>query len=104
MGLTGRVVRVDDSVAAYTFSYPRSSSVLCVLLEVADRSIPGLGAYIFRDLCREMADRDYTRINTMDDSGLASLAQAKRAWHPTEMVASYVATDTSDRASGPYGQ
>ena len=42
LGLTGRVVWVDGLIRAYTFGYPRSREVFCVLLEVADRSVDGL--------------------------------------------------------------
>jgi hypothetical protein len=92
IGLTGRVVRVDGSVAAYTFACRRWATVWCVLFEVTDRSIPGLAAYIFREQCREARDGGYARINTMDDSGLPALAQAKRAYHPIELVKNYIAT------------
>jgi hypothetical protein len=92
LGLDGRVVRVDESLAAYTFGYARSRSIFCVLLEIADRGVPGLGAFVFRQFSREIADRGYTHINTMDDSGLSGLAQSKRAYRPVEMVQSYIAT------------
>ena len=93
LGLTGHVVRVDGRVRAYTFGYGRSSSVFCVLLEVADRSIPGLAAWIFRERCRLAAAEGYEFINTMDDSGLPSLAQSKRAYHPVRLVPSYIASE-----------
>jgi hypothetical protein len=92
LGLVGRVLRVDGAVRAYTFGYARSPSVFCVLLEVADRSVPGLAAVIFREVCREAAARGYTFVNTMDDSGLPSLAHAKRTYHPVRLVPSYVVT------------
>jgi hypothetical protein len=93
LGLAGYVVRVDGTVRAYTFGYARSSSVLCVLLEVADRTIAGLATFIFRRFARETAGRGYELMNTMDDSGLPSLAHSKRAYHPLRLVPSYVATE-----------
>lgn len=93
LGLAGSVVRVDGTVRAYTFGYERSASVLCVLLEVADRSIAGLATFIFRRFAREAAGRGYELMNTMDDSGLPSLARSKRAYHPLRLVPSYVATE-----------
>jgi len=91
--LAGYVVRVDGKVRAYTFGYERSSSVFCMLLEVADRSILGLAQFIFRECCRAAAERGYEFINAMDDSGLPSLAHSKRAYHPVRMVPSYIATE-----------
>jgi Fe-S-cluster containining protein len=93
LGLTGYVVRVDGRIRAYTFGYERSSSVFCVLLEVADRSVPGLAQWIFRECCRAAAQRGHEFINTMDDSGLPSLAQSKRAYHPVRLVPSYIVTE-----------
>ncbi|MCA9462343.1 MAG: DUF2156 domain-containing protein [Nitrospira sp.] len=92
LGLTGRVLWVDGSIRGYTFGYPRSREVFCVLLEVADRSVYGLSHYLFREFCREF--QHYSYINTMDDSGLPSLARAKRAYHPCQMVANYIAQPT----------
>jgi Fe-S-cluster containining protein len=90
LGLIGHVVRVDGTVRAYTFGYERSSSVLCVLLEVADRTIAGLAPFIFREFCREAAAGSSEFVNTMDDSGLPSLAHAKRTYHPIRLVPSYI--------------
>jgi uncharacterized protein len=89
LGLTGRVVWVDGSVKAYTFGFPRSREVFCVLLEVADRSLDGLAQYLFREFCREC--QHYPFMNTLDDSGLPGLARAKRAYHPCDLVSNYIA-------------
>lgn len=93
LGLTGRVVRVQGAIRAYTFGYARTVACFCVLLEVADRSIPGLAQFIFRELCREAAAGGYASINTMDDSGLPSLARSKRAYRPIRLIPSYVAVE-----------
>jgi hypothetical protein len=90
LGLTGRVVRVDGAIHAYTVGFARTPSVFCVLLEVADRRISGLAQFIFREFCREAAERGHTFINTMDDSGLPGLAQSKQAYHPVRLVPNYV--------------
>ncbi|MBA3964903.1 MAG: DUF2156 domain-containing protein [Nitrospirales bacterium] len=84
LGLTGRIVWVDGAVKAYTFGFPRSPEVFCVLLEVADRSVYGLAQYLFREFCREF--QAYPLINTMDDSGLPALAKTKLAYHPCQLV------------------
>ncbi len=93
LGLTGRVVRTNGTIRAYTFGYARTAAVFCCLLEVADRSIPGLAQFIFREWCREAAALGYASINTMDDSGLPGLARSKQAYHPIGLIASYVATE-----------
>ena len=90
LGLEGRVIRVDGEICGYTFGYERNPQVWCVLLEVTDRTIPGLAQYLFREYCRVHADYEF--INTMDDSGLKRLAQSKMAYHPIRMVKNFIAT------------
>jgi len=93
LGLAGTVVRVDGVVRAYSFEFDRSPAISCVLLEVADRESPGLAQFIFRETCRQALRRGVRYVNTMDDSGLPSLARSKRAYHPVQLVDSYVATE-----------
>ena len=93
LGLVGKVVRVDGVIRAYTFGYELSPSVFCVLLEVTDHRIPGLAPFVFREFCREAESRGYEFVNTMDDSGLPSLARSKQAYHPCRLVPNYVATE-----------
>ena len=87
--LTGRVVWVDGSIKAYAFGYPRSAEVFCILAEVADRSIPGLAQYLFREYCREI--QQYPFINTMTDLGLPNVTKVKHAYRPTQLVSNYMA-------------
>lgn len=93
LGLVGRVAEVEGRLAAYTFGYPLSGSTFCVLFEIADRRVKGLGAYIFREFCREL--EPYELINTMDDSGLDGLRRAKLAYHPIKLVESYIISPSS---------
>ena len=88
LGLVGGVVEVEGRVAAYTFGYPLNAQTFCVLFEIADRQVKGLGAYIFREFCREL--EGYEFINTMDDSGLDGLRRAKLAYHPLRLVESFI--------------
>jgi hypothetical protein len=92
LGLMGRVVWVNQALVAYTFGYFRSPSLFCVLLEVADRSLSGLASWVFRETCREAYRRGAIFINTLDDSGLESLASSKRSYHPV-LVGNYIATE-----------
>ena len=79
-GLIGRVARVNQKIAGYTFGYERTPEVWCVLLEVTDRTIPGLAPYLFREGCRERAH--YAFLNTMDDSGLAEFGSIQGGLPP----------------------
>jgi len=113
LGLIGRVVEVDGQIAAYTFGYPLTlpspqqgegreispsppfrgrgegeGATFCILFEIADRNVRGLGTYIFREFCREL--ESYGLINTMDDSGLEGLRRAKLAYHPLRLLESYI--------------
>ncbi len=88
LGLKGLIVEVEGRVTAYTFGYALNAQTFCVLFEIADRQVQGLGAYIFREFCREL--EPYEFINTMDDSGLDGLRRAKLAYHPLRLVESYI--------------
>lgn len=92
-GLIGRVVWVDDVLAAYTFGYFRTSSIFCLLVEIVDRAIPGVASYLFREFCREAYTQGATAINTLDDSGLAALGRSKQSYHPVRMIPSYIAVE-----------
>ena len=85
--LTGRVVEVNKRIVGYTFGFPLSQETFCVLLEITNKSVRGLSAWIFREFCHELSS--YTFINTMDDSGLPKLAHAKALWCPVRMIPSY---------------
>jgi uncharacterized protein len=90
LGLTGRVVRLGGKIVAYTFGFPFRPEIFCILLEVADREITGLSAYLFREFCRELSG--CTLIHAMDDSGLKRLRSAKLSYHPSQILTSYIAT------------
>jgi hypothetical protein len=89
IGLSGQIVWVDGAVKAYAFGFPRSPEVLCVLPKMADRSVYGLAQYLFREFCREF--QAHPLMNTMDDSGLPSLAKTKLAYRPCQLVPNYIA-------------
>jgi hypothetical protein len=93
LGLEGAVVRIDGNVRSYTFGCWLSPSVFCVLFEIADRTIPGLAQYVFREFSRQAGVRGATLINTMDDSGLPTLARSKRAYRPLRELSNFVVTD-----------
>jgi len=92
IGLSGTVAKVKDAVVAYTFGYWLTPQTWCILLEVADRSIPGLAQWLFRDTCRRAMSQGAAYINTMDDAGLPGLRQNKLAYHPTRVLDSWIIT------------
>jgi hypothetical protein len=99
LGLIGRVVRLGGKIVGYTVGYPFRPGIFCVLLEVADREIAGLSAYLFREFCRELSD--YTTIHAMDDSGLERLRAAKLSYHPSKVLTSYIATRPERSLTNP---
>lgn len=95
MAVFGRVVSVNSEIVAYTFGYWLTPQTWCVLLEVADRSVPGLAQWVFRDTCRTALAQGAVSINAMDDAGLPGLRAAKLAYHPTTVLTTWIATRTT---------
>ncbi|HLZ33065.1 MAG TPA: phosphatidylglycerol lysyltransferase domain-containing protein, partial [Nitrospira sp.] len=92
--LAGSVLRIDGRIRAYTFGYWLNRRTWCVLLEVADRAVPGLAQYLFRDTCRKVLSEGAEFINTMDDSGLTGLRLSKEAYHPLMRLQNFICLGT----------
>lgn len=92
IGLSGTIVRVNEAIGAYTFGYWVTPQTWCILLEVADRSIPGLAQRVFRETCRTAMAEGAVSINAMDDAGLPGLRAAKSAYHPSAILDTWVIT------------
>ncbi|MGH7219484.1 MAG: phosphatidylglycerol lysyltransferase domain-containing protein, partial [Nitrospiraceae bacterium] len=90
--VTGRIVRTHGRLCAYTFGYWLTSATFCVLLEVTDRTLPGLAQYLFRETCRTAVAEGAVYINTMDDAGLPGLRASKQAYHPAMLIPNFVAS------------
>lgn len=88
LGCTGRLVRIDGQLKAFSFGFKLNESIFCILYEITDLSVRGLAQFIFREFCSEIADYKY--INIMDDSGLENLKQAKLSYHPVKLVPAYI--------------
>ncbi|MCX5680686.1 MAG: phosphatidylglycerol lysyltransferase domain-containing protein [Candidatus Omnitrophica bacterium] len=73
LGLVGRVVLMDKKLLAYTFGFPLTKDVFCVLHEIADLDIKGLPTYIFKEFCADIEVRPFKFINVMDDFGLENI-------------------------------
>jgi len=92
LNMIGRVVEVNGQVKAYTFGYAVTSKVFCVLMEVADRDVRGLSAFIFREFCADPQVKRFSFINVMDDWGLDNLSTVKLAYHPALLLPAYTVT------------
>ena len=90
LGLTGRVVIVDGKIKAYSFGFPVTEDMFCILFEIADLDIKGLPVYVFREFCRDAALRKYKFINVMDDFEMEGVRQTKMSFHPCVLLPSYV--------------
>lgn len=88
LGLISRIVRIQGEIKAYTFGYPLSTDIFCVLFEVSNLDINGLAQFIYREFCRELMQK-YKWINAMDDSGLENLKRVKLSYHPAALIPSY---------------
>ena len=88
----GTVVRVQGRICAYTFGYWLTKTTFCVLLEVADRALPGLAQFLFRETCRMALSKGADSINTMDDAGLPGLRASKQAYHPALLIPNFTAS------------
>jgi uncharacterized protein len=95
--LAGSVIRKNGKVCGYTFGYWLDQRTWCVLLEVADRTIPGLAQYLFRETCRKARTEGAEFINTMDDSGLSGLRCSKEAYHPVARIESFICSESPEQ-------
>lgn len=91
LNLTGRVLEIEGVIRGYTLGVEVTPQLFVILLEIADRSIPGLAQLMFRDFCREL--EPFPLINAMGDAGLPGLRRAKQSYHPVEMVFTVGATE-----------
>ncbi len=92
IGLSGTVARINEEIVAYTFGYWLTAHTWCVLLEVADRSIPGLAQWVFRETCRSAMAQGALHINAMDDAGLPGLRATKSAYRPSIVLDTWIIT------------
>jgi uncharacterized protein len=97
LNLAGWVLRRGGRLCGYTFGYWLDRKTWCVLLEVADRTIPGLAQYLFRETCRKALSEGAEFINTLDDSGLEGLRQSKEAYHPVARTESFICSEAGPR-------
>lgn len=90
LDISGRVVKIDKSIKAFTFGFELNKNTFCILFEIADLSIKGLSQFIFRRFSHDSGNYKY--INIMDDSGLENLKKVKLSYHPLKLIPAYIVT------------
>lgn len=88
LGISGRVVKIEGKIKAFTFGFKLNTQIFCVLYEITDLAFKGLAQFIFRRFCAEL--KDYPYINVMDDSGLENLKKVKLSYKPVKLIPSYI--------------
>jgi len=88
LGMEGALLLIKGKVVAFTFGYPITDRMFCVLFEVAHPEAKGAAQYIFRDFCA--GAKGYRRINCMDDSGLENLKRVKMSYRPSRLAPAYI--------------
>jgi len=94
LNFIGRVVRIKKEIKAFTFGFRLNEDTLCILYEITDLSIKGLGQFIFRRFCSEL--EEYKYINIMDDSGLENLKKVKLSYQPAKLIPAYIVKRKND--------
>ena len=89
LGITGRVVKINDRVEGYIFGFERNNDICYILMEVTNPGIKGLAQFIFREFCKEL--KGYTYINALGDSGLENLRNVKLSYRPFRLVPAFTA-------------
>lgn len=95
LNLTGRIVRINGRIKAFSFGFALNEDTFCILYEITDLSVKGLSQFIFRQFCSEL--RGYKYINIMDDSGLENLKKVKLSYRPIKLAGAYVVKRKNDR-------
>lgn len=88
LSLSGRIVKVNNALKAFTFGFRLNRQTFCLLYEIADRSVKGLAQFIFARFCSEL--KEYKYVNIMDDSGLENLKKVKLSYHPARLIPAYI--------------
>jgi uncharacterized protein len=82
------LLRIDGEVSAFGVSAFLTSKMATLQYEKAYTDIKGLYQY-FDNQCAKRLFNGYTYINKESDMGNAGLIQAKKSYHPIDMVYSY---------------
>ena len=88
LGMEGAALFSGGEMAAFTFGYPLTDTMFCVLFEVAHPRFKGAAQFIFRNFCAAAAG--YDTVNCMDDSGLENLKKVKMSYRPRRLAPAYI--------------
>lgn len=90
LGATGRLLRVDGTIVAFTIGAPCGLDTTDIICEKADYSIAGAYQMINQLYAEhDCATRPY--INREEDMGLEGLRKAKQSYNPVELLTKYEA-------------
>lgn len=88
--LSGWIIRIDGTIAAFAFGSPINHNTFGVHYEKADIAIDGSYAVI-NQLFASRIPEQYEFINREEDLGIPGLRQAKLSYHPARLLAKTVA-------------
>jgi hypothetical protein len=86
--VSGLLMRVDGRVSAFGIAACLTADMATLQYEKAFSDIKGLYQYFDRECARRLFN-GYAFINKESDMGLEGLAQAKKSYHPIDLVKSY---------------
>lgn len=89
LGVTAKVVVIDDEIQAFTSGVALSKDVFCVNFEIVNLSFKGLAQYIFSAFAGTLSG--YRLLNLMDDSGIDNIKRTKMSFKPLEVIPSLTA-------------
>lgn len=91
LGLRGALLRMNGTVAAYTYGCEINSQVFDILVEKADfEEYPQLYKVINRQFAATLTQYKY--INRENDMGVEGVRTAKRRYHPDILLKKYLVT------------
>lgn len=88
LGLSGKVIRIDGEIKAYTFGFELNNDTFSIMAETADLRFNGIAQFLFREFCSDL--KKYKYINVMDDSGLENIRTVKLSYHPEREISAYI--------------
>lgn len=92
LGQEGLLVRVDGRPVAFSIYEPISPTTVAIHFERALRSYKGLYQVVNWETAQVITARGFEYINREEDLGSPGLRDAKRSYHPVEVIPAYELT------------